>query len=274
MILDTVLRTEPLFTINAINTVHDFHWDEHYAYYGEIHDFPEIVYVVDGEVEATENEQVYHMKKGDWILHDSMEFHNIRSVAQTKPHVYIISFYTQGGIPEKLKNGVFALSVEDNEAFCTLFRKIQKIFPHKDADPYQRHCLALELSAFMINLSLNHSVKHRLSSTQSATEYRNVVQAMQRGIYDNLTLADLSKECHISVSYIKALFNHHTGSTPKQFYAKLRRTEALRLLSTGMTVTEVAEKMNFSSQGYFSLFMKRNLGMSLREYLKTRPAIF
>ncbi len=270
MILDIALHTEYLFNIDVINAVFDFHWDEHYAYSGEYHDFPEIVYVADGEVEATENERIYHLKKGDWILHDAMEFHSIRSAGETHPHVMIVSFYTPGIFPENLKNGVFTLSAEDQKTYEDLFHRIYNTFPHKDAPAYSRQLLALELSVFLIRLSANQTKERKQSNSKNALEYKKIVEAMRRGVYDNLTLSDLSRECHVSVSYIKTLFNNHVGISPKLYYSKLRHAEALRLLIAGMSVGEVAEKMNFSSPNYFSMFMKKHLGMSISEYLKKR----
>jgi AraC-like DNA-binding protein len=72
---------------------------------------------------------------------------------------------------------------------------------------------------------------------------------------------------------MKSLFHKNSGITPKLYYIKLRRAEALRLLSRGMSISEVSERMNFSSVNYFSLFMKKHLGMSISEYLKTKPTI-
>ena len=112
-----------------------------------------------------------------------------------------------------------------------------------------------------------------MSTTKSAQEYRKIVEAMRRGLHKNLTLSDLSKECHVSVSYIKTLFQTQVGISPKLFYTQLRRTEALRLLMGGVPVGEVAERMNFSSPNYFSSFMKKHLGMPISEYLRKRPPL-
>ena len=273
MILDMALRTEHLFNIEAINSVFDFYWDENYAYSGEYHDFPEIVYVAEGEVESTENEHIYHMKKGDWILHDSMEFHSIRSAGETHPHVLIMSFHTPGVFPENLKDGVFTLSPEEQNIFQDLFYRIYDAFYKEDTPPYLRQSLALELSVILIRLSLNQAQEKKLSTSKTAQEYRKIVEAMRRGLHKNLTLADLSKECHVSVSYIKTLFQNHVGISPKLFYIQLRRTEALRLLMGGVSVGEVAERMNFSSPNYFSAFMKKHLGMSISEYLRRKPIL-
>lgn len=273
MILDSALHTEQLFNIDVINSVYDFQWNEHYYYPGEYHDFPEIVYVKEGEVQVTENERVYNMKKGDWILHDAMEFHSIRAANQTQPRVFIISFYTLGILPDNLANGVFTLSPEARNTYEELFSRMYEIYPQKDAPAYSRQLLALDLSAFLIRLSENQIREHRLSSAKNALDYRRVVEAMQRRVHDNVTLTDLSKECHVSVSYMKSLFHKNSGITPKLYYIKLRRAEALRLLSRGMSISEVSERMNFSSVNYFSLFMKKHLGMSISEYLKTKPTI-
>ncbi len=273
MILDMALHTKYLFEIEAINSIFDFYWDENYAYSGEYHDFPEIVYVADGEVESTENEHIYHMKKGDWILHDAMEFHSIRSTGQTHPHVLIVSFHTPGLFPENLKNGVFTLSPDEQNVFQNLFYRIYDSFYKKDTPPYLRQSLALELSVFLIRISLKQAEDKRLSTAKSAQEYRIIVEAMRRRLHENLTLTDLAKECHVSVSYIKTLFQNHVGISPKLFYLKLRRTEALRLLMGGYSVGEVAEMMNFSSPNYFSAFMKKHLGMPISEYLRTKPTL-
>lgn len=273
MILDSALHTEPLFNIDVINTAHNFQWDERYYYPGEYHDFPEIVYVKDGAVQVTENERVYNMNQGDWILHDAMEFHSIRSAKQTQPRVFILSFYTPGILPDNLTNGVFTLSQEDRSTFEDIFYRIYEIFPRQDAPAYSRQLLALDLSAFLIRLSDNKIKEQKLSNAKNALDYRRVVEAMQRRVHENVTLTDLSKECHVSVSYMKSLFSKNCGITPKLYYAKLRRAEALRLLTRGMPINEVAERMNFSSPNYFSLFMKKQLGMTISEYLKNKPAI-
>lgn len=242
-------------------------------YPGEYHDFPEIVYVMEGEVQVTENERIYNMKQGDWILHDAMEFHSIRSTNLTRPRVLIISFYTPGILPDNLMNGVFTLSAEERETYEALFRRIYEIYPQKDAPAYSRQLLALDLSAFLIRLSDKQTREQKLSTTKNSSDYRRIVEAMQRRVYNNVTLTDLSKECHISVSYMKSLFNKNLGITPKLYYIKLRRAEALHLLNRGMAINEVSEIMNFSSPNYFSLFMKKYLGMSVSEYLKSRPTI-
>ena len=273
MILDIALHTEYLFTIDAINTAHSFYWDEYYSYHGEYHNFPEIVYVEEGEVKITENERIYQLKKGDWILHDAMEFHSICSAGGTHPHVLIISFFTPGVLPDNIKNGVFTLSAEEQEKFENLFYRVYDAYHNKNAAAYSRQLLALELSVFIIRLSGNQSEEQKQYKTKNAMEYKKIVEAMQKGVNDNLTLDVISRECHVSVTYIKALFKKHLGISPKQYYTILRRAEAIRLLTDGVSVGEVSEIMNFSSPNYFSTFMKKQLGMTVSEYLKASPTI-
>ena len=53
------------------------------------------------------------------------------------------------------------------------------------------------------------------------------------------------------------------ADTGKILYAK-------KLLAGGMGVTEVAEKMSFSSQNYFSVVFKRKVGVSPLQYKKEK----
>ena len=84
---------------------------------GERHDFIEIVYVRSGNVCVTENENVYWLGGGDLVLHGPMEFHRIKSDAQTTPHVYNLSLTVNGKLPSRLFDGVYHLTQEQQTQF-------------------------------------------------------------------------------------------------------------------------------------------------------------
>ena len=66
----------------------------------------------------------------------------------------------------------------------------------------------------------------------------------------------------------KLLFNTYAGISPKSYFNQLRLRHANELLSIGLSVTEVAELMNFSSPNYFSAFYKKHTGISPSERQK------
>lgn len=249
---------EQEFQIAAFCSALEFRWDSSYTFAGEQHNFWEAVFVAEGEVESVEDGRVYRLQGGDLLFHAPMEFHTIRSAGQTTPHVFVMSFYAHGEVPPSLKSGIFPLSEEKTEEYLNVFRQIRAVY-HGEATSYQAQLCVMELSAFLIRLSMEEG-RARLSRAASAKVFRQVVKTMQARLYQNCTLSELAEACHISVSYLKLLFERYAGISPKSYYGKLRFEESLRLLREGRSVAEVAELMNFSSPNYFSAFFKRYAG--------------
>jgi len=257
-----------LFWIDAFGPPFAFHWDEHFSFQGEKHDAWEIVYVLSGEVESTEDERVYHLKAGDMLFHAPQEFHKIRSCGQTRPHGYIFSFQSSGNLPESLKNGVIALSEEEQRTYKRLFDTARRIFHGTLTDPNECFLCCLELSAFFCRIAMGHKTQDKLSPSRPAQEYHKLVLAMMKCVCKNYTLQDFSTQCSVSISYMKDLFHRYAGMSPKAYYVKLRCEEATRLLQQGLTIQAVSERMNFSSPNYFSEFFKKQKGLPPAKYIR------
>ena len=70
--------------------------------------------------------------------------------------------------------------------------------------------------------------------------------------YD-MSLAEIAKSIGISIYYMSHIFKKHTGMTVVEYRTLKRIDKAKELLSTtGLSVTEIAFRCGFSSQGYFS----------------------
>ena len=66
--------------------------------------------------------------------------------------------------------------------------------------------------------------------------------------------------------YLARLFKKHTHSTIGHYISMRRVNMAQILLADGLTVSQVQEKMGFSSYAYFFKFFKKITGMSPKEY--------
>lgn len=267
MILNSILVEKP-FTVERFCTAFRYQWDNGFFYAGESHDFWEIVYVEAGEIQVTEDANIYRLKQGELILHAPMEFHSIRSDENTPTKVFILSFATDGELPAELCRGVFRLNEEELEDFRRLFRQTYRLF-EATADAYAVMECAARLAAFLIGLSRGGEARKPLVVSRSAQEYNSIVTAMTERVYENIGLEDIATAENISVSYLKLLFKMYSGTTPKLYWSRLRCNEAIKLLQQGMTPTEVADRMNFSSPNYFSTFFKRVVGVPPKKYLQT-----
>lgn len=88
--------------------------------------------------------------------------------------------------------------------------------------------------------------------------------------YDcEIGLADLAATVHLTPEYFCRLFKHATELSPIEYINRVRifKSEQL-LLSTDVTITEIAFKVGFSHVSYFNRTFRRYRGMTPSKYRK------
>ncbi|WP_246240678.1 AraC family transcriptional regulator [Anaerocolumna sedimenticola] len=94
-----------------------------------------------------------------------------------------------------------------------------------------------------------------------------IVRYMYKHLQENLTLEQISAEFELSKSYLNAIFQRYTQHAPMDFFINLKMKEACKLFrSTDMYIYEVAQKLGYNDQYYFSRIFKKVVGISPREY--------
>lgn len=261
------------FKFTHLTSVWNFNWDEKHIFKGETHILWEIVYVVSGSVRVTEDENVYNLCEGNMIIHAPMEFHTIRSADGTRPNIYIISFLSEGKLPKNLTNGILYLSEEEQKEYKNLFGRIYDFFYSEERNSFKGQECIDYLSSFLIRINFNHTAAPKHLTSRSAVEYKKVILSMTEHIYDNCSLEEIASYCNTSVSNIKMLFKKYHTTSPKLHYSRLRCTEAIKLMSSGLSATETANMLNFSSPNYFNTFFKRMTGRSPISFVRNSSHI-
>jgi len=93
------------------------------------------------------------------------------------------------------------------------------------------------------------------------------IQLMKQRLDQPLTLAELSKEMHLSPSYLSALFKEKTRYSPIQLFTSLRMQQASQLLKeTQLTVKEIAGEMGYADAYTFSRAFKLVMGVAPKNF--------
>lgn len=111
-----------------------------------------------------------------------------------------------------------------------------------------------------------HREKHDTTLEQNV-HVTNVVRYMYKHLQDNLTLEQMIGEFKFSKSYLNAIFQKYTRHAPMDFYINLKMKEACKYLrSTDLYIYEVAERLGYKDQYYFSRIFRKTVGISPKEY--------
>jgi len=90
-----------------------------------------------------------------------------------------------------------------------------------------------------------------------SADIQQVLSYIREHICESILLADLAALCRISLSTFKQKFRRETGVSPREYINIQKIEKAKVFLASGMTVTETAYALDFSSSSYFSVVFKQ-----------------
>lgn len=95
----------------------------------------------------------------------------------------------------------------------------------------------------------------------------NIVKYMYRHMEENLYLEDVCEKFELSKSYVNAIFLKCTQHAPMEFFTNLKMRQACNMLrGSDLYVYEIAQRLGYKDQYYFSRLFKKVVGMSPKEY--------
>jgi AraC-like DNA-binding protein len=125
------------------------------------------------------------------------------------------------------------------------------------------------LAAAAIRLYLTESQNERLESVKHSSVVRAKAEIRKR-YQEPLTLEQLADLSSVSGEYLIRLFRQHEGVTPIRFLWKVRVEHALEMLrSTGLTLSEIADRTGFSNVYHLSRMIKSFSGQTPTDIRKS-----
>ncbi len=249
----------------------------------EAHDFPEMIYVLKGEYSPSLDGKAYDLKEGDLLTYAPLVYHKGARVEEAD--VLIVSFKGKGEALSKIYNRVFSLTYEEKNRLYALVEKgLSSLRPHapeekmggmalkEGVDPFVLQEIKRELELLIISMASRASLAQETGEENE--ERRAVVRYLKEHIGESLTLEEIAKANGMSVSKLKLLFRSQKeggfGGGPINYHIHLKMQEAKRLLrEKKYNVSEIAERLGFSSVHYFSRLFKERVGVSPTQYAKT-----
>lgn len=251
------------------------HYDKGHHFLGEMHDFWEVVYVIDGEVIISADENIHNFKSGDIIFHKPLELHKFNVVGENGATLLVFSFAMTGELCKKMERRAFHLGKYERsiiKSFLEYLDIAQAKYPEAENDItysdfhsiYSRDNIFLQtVSLYISNIILSlASGANTLAKTKThETElFKSALEIMNTRVAENILVNELAESLNISVSSLKRLFDKYAGMSVHKYFLSLKIKTATLMLKGGMAVNEVSDALGFSSQGYFSATYKRETG--------------
>jgi AraC-like DNA-binding protein/quercetin dioxygenase-like cupin family protein len=260
-------------------------WPAHY------HNYIEILYGISGTHEVILNGKSHSFTKGDLVLINSKEVHQIDSCSQEGGEYFVLRFE-----PEVIFSNMFHnhLHLKYVLPFILETSKHQKIIKEEIIrDTFIQELLydiskEFEMRTFGYELAVQNHIGriflwilryfHETSTEfmKSALTDITFIGRLQPSFdyvlehfNEEIKATEVADLCNMSSSYFSRTFNKHMGMNFNEYVNYVRITEAEKLLvSTSLNITEVANAVGFSTTSYFIKLFKAYKNISPKQFRK------
>ncbi|MBQ8758185.1 MAG: AraC family transcriptional regulator, partial [Clostridia bacterium] len=268
------IKNKRIISIDGLYSLFEARRDPEFYFDGETHSAWEMVYICDGSVGVTSGDKVYKLTSGDVIFHSPMQFHKIWSEDGGSPRVFITSFYLDGELAHKLKDGVFRLNDRQSRLIEIIISNLRKHFNVNPDDidetnyasRFRRKNEALVqltmtlLEAFMTDLALSDDRNIPASTGENEQLYTKIAGILEEHVNSSITIPEIAQICNVSSATVKNCFSAFAGCGVHKYLLTIKMRSAAELLKSGKTVSEVSDILGFANPNYFSYVFKREMG--------------
>lgn len=237
-----------------------------------------------GEGSFVFNEHCYHIVKNDLVV---MPFpHRARNLA-AHPDMKVEWFaadnkflqsllpsnnYSIGGSISLNYNPVIPLSEEHASRILDDFHRLRDRMENRHHMFYREMMGSLCLT-MMYDIFESHSQRDTTSEHSDRTSYivKSLMELLSTGVSSTERSVNYYAEClNVSPKYLSATIKRLTGHSVTSFIDRATVPILKNLLEDErMSLTQIAERMNFASLSYFSRYCTKHLGMSPSDYRRS-----
>lgn len=266
-------KPEKIIEISNFHSAFEFLFEKDHSFKGEVHDFWEFLYVIEGKIMVTADEKTFNLAENEIIFHKPMEYHKF-TVKSDSARVFVMSFSLEGRYREYFKNTVLHLNpIQEKNLYeiIELFASeknmsFKRFYDILASTPQFSQLLCCRTELFLLSLTNKENIIIRQNETPDALIYRNAIGVMEKHIHEWINVPDIAMHCNTSASTLKKLFSKFSGIGIHKFFLQMKLNRAVLMLKDGKNVSETAEALGFSSQNYFSMVFKREAGISPSSY--------
>ncbi len=237
-----------------------------YFFAGEMHDFWEVLYVLEGSLMVTAEARVLSLSRGQLLFHRPMEFHSLRSAEDASARVMVVSFCAQGEMMQCFEGREILLDSQEEEEYVRTVHTLSRFLQRRSEWDGAMGRAALE----MLLLRLAEKPAHAPQRSAAADDrlYEQAMRVLNEHCSEPLSLGDVARLCRTSESSLKKAFAACSGTGVMHCFNSIKIRKAAELLAAGQSIVQVSDTLSFSSPSYFHTVFRREMHCTPGEYVR------
>ncbi len=269
--------------VSRIANIHYFEFTTEYQTDKESHNFYELLYVDNGEITVEAENYNGILSDNQLIIHEPNEIHSLTCSLNTAPSVIIIGFECNLKLLKMFSKKPFSISVNLKKVLAEIMQEGMSVFesPYNDPKNMKKkdnypfgadQMLKLKLEMFIISLIRENTEPLQKSSsvTYTGSKIEDIYRYVSEHYNTKITLDNICFLFGTNKTTLCKSFKEEYGITIFNYINQLKINEAKALLRENkLSVTQISDKLGFSSIHYFSRMFKMFEHQSPSEYIKT-----
>lgn len=264
---------EPIVSTINIKEILGYYYqvrNANYVFPGEKHNFWELTFIDNGELETTVDNEPYKLDEMDLIIYSPGQYHTQKTGDAKSCSYLTLLFDMVAPEPYLLTNRVYHAHRDIHSALNN-FIKISNNEMLYDSELML--CYLKELIIRILQYDFLESSPIASSPMQQRFEndlLNQVVMYINSNIYEQITIEEMCLKFSISRSSLQTLFKNNIGVAPKQYISELKLSKSKLLIKESIyTISEISNMLGFTSIHYFSRKFKQHYGITPTDYAKT-----
>lgn len=213
------------------------------------------LYVLDGDITILQNNAQLDAQKDELLLIDCYKAH--KYFTKDRAHTLWVHFdgdnsYEWFSEITAQKGQKIKCTRQTAEYIFNIIRYIKQNQSEYD--------ISNELYSLLCNISKKNHMNYENKKADCVEAAKNFILSN----YDkNISIADIAKMVHMSVSYFSKIFRQNTGFSPYDYMLTVRLDKAKEMLrQTDNSIESIAYKTGFNSTSNFIYFFRKETGVS------------
>lgn len=229
-----------------------------------------LIYQWSGGMRYSVNDRIYDLNPGSIIIHKPNDVCRIIKYTGNSLHYWI---HFSGGVVNEIleDNGLCENDYRNIGLSATVCDLFYKIIINLKKDDFNKKTItnAYFMQILATVASISAGGEQTIDDDRKLTGVLPAIRYIHENYDENHHNSYYAKLCGLSESRFYYTFSNLLNMTP-QTYLESLRIEAARnlLITTDISIKEVAEQVGYEDQLYFSRVFKKNIGVSPLNYRK------